>query len=369
MMSLIVPVVIVALIFGGFYYWAQRQGSLTTGQAAEGGQGTRRISLLTEAVAYVGVILLLAGGAAAIGQRWNGIRSWGQVGVFAGAAAFFLLIGIVVRRVREPAIQRLAGVVWFLSVACVAGAVWLAWYKAYGSTGPVTVLVGVAVTVYSAALWLVRRGALQNVALFAGLVVTILGIVDFAVDLVNGHGGTGSAPAIAVVLPLWAFGLAWAGLGWRRYVEPVWVTIPCGVILALIVPIFAVYHGWGYVGVCDRHRHRRRGDGRQHPAAERAAARPGRAGDVRLRHLGSGSLPASVAGGPGGAGDHRCADHRPGRRQRALDARGTSAEAQAGGRGKAITRDTSAEAHGAGRGKTITPRPSQGLVGGTPCLA
>ena len=111
------------------------------------------------------------------------------MGVLAGAAVFFLLTGIVVRRVREPAIQRLAGVVWFLSVACLAGAVWLAWYKANGSTGPVTVLVGAAVTVYSAALWLVRRGALQNVALYAGLVVTVLGTVDYVVDLVNGHGG------------------------------------------------------------------------------------------------------------------------------------------------------------------------------------
>ena len=122
MISLIVPVVIVALIFGGFYYWARRQGLPATGHAAEGEQGTRRISLLTEAVAYVGVILLLAGGAAAIGQRWDSLGDWGQVGVLAAAAVFFLLIGIVVRRVREPAIQRLAGVVWFLSVACTAGA-------------------------------------------------------------------------------------------------------------------------------------------------------------------------------------------------------------------------------------------------------
>ena len=114
LMSLIAPVAIVALIFGGFYYWARRQGLLTTGQAAEGEQGTRRISLLTEAVAYVGVILLLVGGAAAIGQRWNGIPSWGHVGVSAGVAVFFLLAGIIGRQVREPAIQRLAGVLWFL---------------------------------------------------------------------------------------------------------------------------------------------------------------------------------------------------------------------------------------------------------------
>ena len=116
LMSLIVPVVVVALIFGGFYYWARRQG-LLTGQAAESEPGTQRISLVTEAITYVGVILLLAGGAAAIGQRWNGIPSWGHVGVCAGVAMFFLLAGNIGRRVGEPAIQRLAGVVWFLSVA------------------------------------------------------------------------------------------------------------------------------------------------------------------------------------------------------------------------------------------------------------
>ena len=104
LISLIVPVVIVALIVGGFYYWARRQGLHTTGQAAEG-EGTRRISLLTEAVAYIGVILLLVGGAAALGQRWNDIPSWGHVGVSAGVAVFFLLAGFVGHRVREPAIQ------------------------------------------------------------------------------------------------------------------------------------------------------------------------------------------------------------------------------------------------------------------------
>ena len=246
-MSLIVPIVIVALIFGGFYYWARRQGLLTTGQGAEGEPGTRRISLVTEAVAYIGVILLLAGGAAAIGQRWNGIPSWGHVGVCAGVAVFFLLAGIIGRRVREPAIQRLVGVVWFLSVAGVAGAVGLATHEVYGNNNAAVtaIAVGLAVTVYSAALWLVRRRALQNLALFAGLVVIILGIVGIIVTVA---GGARSARWLAFALALWVFGLAWAGLGWQRYVEPLWVTIPCGVILALIAPSFAAGHyGWVYV--------------------------------------------------------------------------------------------------------------------------
>ena len=235
-------VVLAAVGFGGFYCWAQQQGLLTTGQAAAGEQGTRRISQLTEAVAYVGVILLLVGGVTAISQRWNDITRWGQVGVFAAVAVFFLLVGIIVRQVREPAIQRLAGVTWFLSVAGVAGAVWLAMYHVPGNIDADTFLaVGAAATVYSAALWLVRRRALQNVALFAGLVITICGAI------VTVAGGTGSAPTLAFAFVLWVFGLAWAGLGWQRYVEPLWVTIPSGVILALIAPSFAaVDHGWVY---------------------------------------------------------------------------------------------------------------------------
>ena len=42
-------IVLAAVGFGGFYCWAQQRGLLTTGQAAEGEPGTRRISLLTEA--------------------------------------------------------------------------------------------------------------------------------------------------------------------------------------------------------------------------------------------------------------------------------------------------------------------------------
>jgi hypothetical protein len=232
-------IVALALIFGGFYYWARRQGLLATGQAAGGKQGTRRDSLLTEAVAYIGAILILAGGIAAVGQQWHNITGWGRVAVLAGAAVFFLLVGIIVRRVHQPAIQRLVDVAWFLSVAGVAGAVGFAGYDMYGNTAAVTALaVGVGITLYSAALWLVRQHALQNFALFTGLIVTICGVI-FTAD--------NSPPSLPFALALWVFGLAWVGLGWRRYIEPLWVTVPSGVILALIAPsIAAGEHGWVY---------------------------------------------------------------------------------------------------------------------------
>jgi hypothetical protein len=90
-------------------------------------------------------------------------------------------------------------------------------------------------------LWGVRRRAAQNAALFAGLVIAICGAIA------AGAGGPGPVPALAYALPLWGFGLGWSWLGWRRYVEPIWVTMPCGVILALAAPgLAAGEHGWLY---------------------------------------------------------------------------------------------------------------------------
>jgi hypothetical protein len=154
-------IVLAAVGFGGFYCWAQQRGLLTTGPAAEGEPGTRRISLLTEAAAYAGVILLLVGGVTAISQRWNDIGRGGQGGGFAAAAVFFFLVGIIVRQVREPAIQRLAGVAWFLSVAGAGGAVWLALYHVHGTTDAVT-----AVTFTPDGRALVTIGADQEVCLW-----------------------------------------------------------------------------------------------------------------------------------------------------------------------------------------------------------
>lgn len=238
MFGLVLIVAAVALIIGGFYSWARRQGLLTAGQAAETKQTTWRI-LLTEAVAYIGAILILAGGIAAVGQQWHSISAWGRVGVFAGVAVVFLMVGIVVRRVDQPAIQRLADVVWFLSVAGVAGAVGFAVHDVYQNTAEVTALaVGAGITVYSAALWLLRRHAPQNFALFTALIVTICGVI---VTIDN------SPSSLAFAISLWVFGLAWAGLGWQRYVEPLWVTVPSGVILALIAPDLAAgKYGWAY---------------------------------------------------------------------------------------------------------------------------
>ena len=242
MFGLMVLALAAAAIFGGFYYWARRQGLV----AANEGQPKGRIPLLAEVVAYIGVILLLSGGVAAVGQQWDHFGAWGRVAAFAGSAAFLFLVGFIVRGVREPAIQRLVSVLWFLSVACVAGA---AGYLVHGvilppagpDGGATALSVGLAASLYAAALWLARRTAPQDLALFAGLVILICGIVAVAA---SGHT---DAALLADALALWGFGLAWGWLGWRRYIEPMWLTVPLGALLALVAPSVALGpFGWMY---------------------------------------------------------------------------------------------------------------------------
>jgi hypothetical protein len=242
MFGLMALALVAAAIFGGFYYWARRQGLVGT----EEGQPKGRISLLTEVVAYIGVILLLSGGVAAVGQQWNHFSAWGHVAAFAGAAAFLFLVGFMLRGVREPAIRRLVSVLWFLSVACVAGA---AGYLVHGvilspagpDGGATALSVGLAASLYAVALWLARRSAPQDLALFAGLIILICGIVAVAA---SGHT---DAALLADALALWGFGLAWGWLGWRRYIEPMWLTVPLGALLALVAPSLALHpYGWMY---------------------------------------------------------------------------------------------------------------------------
>lgn len=240
MVMLVLLVAVIGSLCYGFYTWARRQG-LAGPEAHEGKEGrSGHVSLLTEAVSYVGVILVLAGGIAAVARRWGDFSDWGHVGVFAIAAALLLIVGGVLFTARDPALQRVVDVVWFLSVAGVAGAVGFAVHDVYDRSVQLTVLiVGVGMAAYSVVLWLLRQHALQNVAVFFSLVVSICGTIATIAH--------GNAPSLAFTLSLWAFGLAWVLVGWRRWVEPMWATVPLGLLLSLVAPTFAVAeHGWVY---------------------------------------------------------------------------------------------------------------------------
>ena len=213
---------------------------VSPGPAGEEVAGQRRISLVTEALAYVGAILVLAGGGAAVAQRWDDLGAWAHVSVFAGTAAFFLVVGVLLFAVHDAAVQRLVGVLWFLSS------------------------VGVGVAAGHRGVRGLRRARRARSP------------VDRPGDgRLRGRAVAGPPPGAAERRPLrrsrphrhrrdprgrpgparrWSrpsrcgsSGSGWALLGWRRYVEPLWVSLPLGVLLALVAPAVAVYdYGWMY---------------------------------------------------------------------------------------------------------------------------
>lgn len=235
MLAVIPVMLLVATVCGAFYYWLRQRGLAAEEQAHP--QDRRRVSLLTEVIGYIGAALVLAGVGVTVGQSWRIMTDWDHAGVFGGLALFFLAIGLVVFWVDEAAIQRMIGVLWLVSACCAGATAGIAVHDVYGAAGAQTALAtGLAVTIWSAVLWLVRQHELQMVALFAGLTITVSsGILAVA--------GT-SVPWLALAVGLWAFGIGWVIVGWQ-YPQPLWTTLPLGTLVALIGPSFAVWaHGW-----------------------------------------------------------------------------------------------------------------------------
>ncbi len=196
--------------------------------------------MLTESLAYCGAFLVLAGGGVAVGQQWQDTGAWQRVGILAAAAVFFLAAGLAVLRIADAAIQRMIGVVWFVSAACAGAAAGLAAGGAIGTSGAVAILAaGLAAAGYSAVLWLVGRRELVLVAMFAGLTLATCAM------FITIAGGAG--PRLAIALGLWALGVGWVIVGWQ-YPQPLWSTVPLATAIAMIAPAIAVWqHGWVFV--------------------------------------------------------------------------------------------------------------------------
>lgn len=226
--SVVLLLFIVMAIFGGVALWVQRSPS----QRRRAGDPVvetreRRISLATEAVGYVGTILVLAGATVAVGQRWADIGTWGRLAILVAATLIFFGIGWFIRSSTEPAFQRLTSVTWAVSTVAFAGsaAVVNQFYEPSAQTAFLTI--AVTTTVYAAVLWSLHQHALQQAVLFLGVLLSVTALI---VRLVH------QPDAWMIAVPLWAIGVAWAAGGWWRRINPWFVAVPLGLLVALFAP-------------------------------------------------------------------------------------------------------------------------------------
>ena len=185
----------------------------------------RRVSPMAEVVGYIGGVLATVAAITVASQFWSELHTWAQLGIFALVAVAMWLAGRSVREVDDLAAGRLGGTLWFLSTAATAALAWIAgdrllnfeWRQA-------TMLMGAIATVHAGALWWVRRGALQQIALFAGVVTTAMA----ALALLP------SPPDDMYGLAVWALGIAWLALAWSRVVAPLRTGLALGAVTAVI---------------------------------------------------------------------------------------------------------------------------------------
>jgi len=201
----------------------------------------RRVSLLAEALGYVGVVLVLAGAGVWLGYSWEDLAAWGRLAIPAAATALLVLGGVLLRRQEEPAFRRLMSVLWALSVASTAWGLGVLGADLLEISEEHTALLAAAgCAALAAGLYLVHRHGLQQLVLLVsihGLVIT--GLLSLPMDD-PATWRTEELPVWCFSVAVWALGLAWAALGWRNVIRPGWLAIGFGCLGAVIGPSVGV---------------------------------------------------------------------------------------------------------------------------------
>lgn len=188
-------------------------GLVTPAQAAailaaeETAPAERGSSMAATALGYLGASIALVGGVVAASREWSAMATGSRLALALGATLLLLAAGFFARRRDHPALRSLDGFLWFLSAA---GAAFTAGLVAHDvldlETRSITFFAGGAAAAWGAPLWRLRRSAIQETAVFAGLgvfVEALLAHLPGPPDELHG-------------LPLWGLGAVWAILAWGR---------------------------------------------------------------------------------------------------------------------------------------------------------
>ncbi|MFC4948000.1 DUF2157 domain-containing protein [Pseudonocardia sp. GCM10023141] len=200
------------------------------------GTGSGATPLVTEALGYVGGVLVLVAAVTLTGRFWTDLGIGGRVLVAFVAAGILFGAGLAVPSRLGGAGGRLRSVSWLLSVALLGGAVALVGNDVIDVPGDAVALLASGVAaVYAGVLWRAHRWLLQQVALVATLAVA-----------------AGSAAALLprddeqiVGLAVWGVGTVWLLLGWGRVVAARHVAYVCGGIVVIAGSMLTVQHDWG----------------------------------------------------------------------------------------------------------------------------
>lgn len=190
-----------------------------------GPPGARRISPAAEVVGYIGGVLATVAALTVGAEFWQQLGDLTQFAIFVVIAIALWGGGRSISGVDDPAAGRLTSTLWLLSTSATASAAWVAADGLLGLVADRTALVvGVVATAQALGLWLVRRTALQQVALF-GSVMTTVGAAGALLP---------DPPDEVYGLAVWILGVVWAVLAWRGPLRPAATGMAIGAVTAVV---------------------------------------------------------------------------------------------------------------------------------------
>ena len=192
-----------------------------------------RTTGLSEALGYAGAAIAVVAGAVLAARSWADLSRGQQLTALAVLTIVLLEAGRRLRRDGRSTLRRLASALWLGSAAGFAAFldVWIS--GGDQTTNKEALSIALGSLGYAGLLWSVERRVLQQVALFAAAIATVLA----AADVLTGSAAVGSFGVMAI-------GAGWLELGRRGWLPPKPAAETLGA-LALIAAADSLYAtGW-----------------------------------------------------------------------------------------------------------------------------
>lgn len=211
---------------------ADQAERIRTDEATAGAQSraARPTSLVIEAMAYLGGVIILVGLGLVIGWFWEDLSTDAHLLLTGAVAVLLIVAGAVVPRGLAAVGARLRAVLWAMgSSAVFAFLAMLASDRLQWGGNQGLLLAGAGTAAVSVVLWVIHPRILQQAAVLLPLLLAAGAATALYLDPLS---------PLAVV---WGVGVVWCGLAWLRVVRPYRTGLVLGTAAAIVGSLAVEY--------------------------------------------------------------------------------------------------------------------------------